>query len=1156
MKTLRTALALLLLLSSSCAIHAQQPPARAAPGASDYDIRLHSRKFTPPARVPADLAVRLKREIASQPQAQRAHVLVQLQAPADLEARRRLENQRVVLLEPISRLVWYAAITPGGADALARSKLVRWAELIKPDDKIAPAARPGAPVLSYQTRPNNRIAYAVSFHRDVRPTEVLELAKRIGAELENFDAAAFPAARAVRVRLPQDRLSEFARDDIVAWIEPRAPMPIAHNEANAQPLSRVDRVQAAPLPLRLDGSGITVGTWEYGGIVRATHKDLLTRVTVVQPGLAGDHATHVAGTIGGLGQQVPASRGMAPAVSIRSWDVTGYDDIPDEMTNAVPAIQVANHSWGPGIGWDSSGQPFQDNQDLFGLYTQGSSAAFDRVVADTHLIVVKSAGNDRDDVPTNPAINKPADCLQNGPGVPHDCLDPIASAKNVITVGSVDSATAISTQSSFGPTDDGRIKPDLMAYGGSLNPPGTSPRTLSLGGGSDTASSVRGGTSVSAAVVTGIAALVLQELNRRSITFSSPDALPAAVKALLVQTAKDVTSNSLNPAGVTDMANVGPDFASGWGIVDAEAAINLLRQGGIAEGQVSQMGVANAWRRNFFVPAGLSEVHLTLAWVDPAPAPGAGDVLVNDLDLRLIAPDGTQFTPWILNHLSPATPAVRNGGDDAINNVEQVSVLNPMAGVWTVQVTVKEDPAEPQGFAVAGLLPHSDIVLIMDRSGSMSESSATPGVTKMQAMQNAANELIDLLDLGGGHRLGLVQFQANTVPFVPTFDLQQLATTNVAQAHAAVNGMAVGGMTNIISGVNAAASQLGAAAPPFPRQSIVVFSDGKHNRPIGSDLNSIGPTVQAGNFRFYSIGFGTDVDDAILSDVASANQGIHVNEKDLSPIQLTKYFLTVGALAHDMSILLDPTYQLGSGQAAKETVNLSRADQSVTFAVNWTGQYTGDVQVSLSGPNAKCPIPLVDGGGLRTRSAPHYRLIRVQLPFYCGGGAMHEGAWTVTARVGAVKEKARETVDIMVLADSRLKLDAKALLPKGAKHLLLTASLLHDGKPLPKVTPPVVEAYVRMPRPPTNDSAKQDATRGGAALARPPVTRSPTQIVKLQLADDGKNGDAKAGDGVYTARLDLAKVSEGLLQARLVARFEQGKLNLVREATTSAYIKP
>ena len=98
---------------------------------------------------------------------------------------------------------------------------------------------------------------------------------------------------------------------------------------------------------------------------------------------------------------------------------------------------------------------------------------------------------------------------------------------------------------------------------------------------------------------------------------------------------------------------------------------------------------------------------MTLAWTDPPGNPAAEKALVNDLDLRLISPDGTEFTPWVLAGMAdPTRPAVRNGGNDSINNVEQVSVLSPKPGDW--QVVVKADRGNmpsPQNFAVAGVLP-------------------------------------------------------------------------------------------------------------------------------------------------------------------------------------------------------------------------------------------------------------------------------------------------------------------------------------------------------------------------------------------------------------------------------------------------------------------
>ncbi len=1152
----------LLQLSTSAAAEARKPSTKLRPQADVYEIRLQSRKFTPRAGIPAGLGSRLQRVISQAGlEHPRAHIILQLHSPVEAADRERLAKQGIALLAPLNRYAWYASVTKRGVEVLGKTKGIRWADIIKPGDKLAGTLQKDAPAHTYQLRADNRIAYSVLFHKDVTADEVLALAKRAGIQLEGFDAKTFPVVRTVIVSIARGELAVLAEADIVAWIEP-APAPDEDkNLLNAQPLSNVNDVQA--VPYNLNGTGVAVGVWEAGDTIYAGHLDLTPRV-IVEPGQSAsndDHAAHVAGTIGGSGVNVANAEGMAPNVTIASWDATND---AAEMTNAATSpggagnptpIQISSHSYGSVIGWNPAGTVFTNNQNLFGQYNN-QAQGFDNVVAQTGLIVAKAAGNDRNNAWNGVAAIPPpipaGDCFQSGygAGIAGDCIDPRATAKNIITVGAMNGAGAIAGFSNFGPTDDGRIKPDLMAQGVNLLSLASN-SFFSDGNGdgiddvpnSNVANTTMSGTSMATPVVSGIAALVLQEANTRNITLS-----PAAMKALLIQTAQDVQG--------IGQSNAGPDYATGWGIVDAEAAVNLVRQAGIAQGTLNATGIASAWTREFYVPAGLAEIHLTLAWDDPAGTPG-GQILINDLDLRLIAPNAATFTPWTINAANPAQAAVRNGGNDAVNNVEQVSVLNPMAGVWTVQVSANAGnlPQSPQAFAVAGLLPHSDVMLVMDRSGSMSLPSGTPGVNKLQALQSAANEFIDLLDLGGGHRLGLVQFQEVLVPFVPPFNLQALSAANVVNAHAAVNSMVGGGWTNIIAGVNEASSQLGAIAPPFPRQSIVVFSDGKHNRPIGSDLNSINATVQAGNDRFYSIGFGTDVDDAILSGVANDNGGIHVNEQDLSPIQLTKYFLTVGALVHDMAVLSDPTYQLGEGQAAQQTINLSKRDQSVTFAVNWTGQYAGNVRLAIQTPDKRCRIPLKDHKGLRVRKGDHYRLIRVELPYYCGGLKVHEGPWTIQARPEDIVGQDKETVDIMILGDSRLKLQAKTVPVGDKRQVLLTARLVQDGTPVRKHEQTRLEAHILVMQAPAGDSEKQDSVRKVGTLGSVQLSVMQRRHRIVRLYDDGKNGDQKAGDGIFTAVIDTSDMKPGLLQARLVAAVRDGKLKLTREATATYYIK-
>lgn len=703
--------------------------------ADKYTIQLQSRAFTPEAGVPADLTARIGEVIARTPTETdigkpRAHVLIQLKDPPESADRERLAEQGITLLMPVNKTSWYAGVTAAGAENIRKIDDIRWGDLLNPEDKLAATIQKDQP-FNYQMRTGDRVAYSVLFHKDVSAQEVLALSERLGGTLEDFDANAFPVVRTVTMNIALGDLLELAKEDIVVWIEPASPPDEDHNLLNAQPLSNVDDAQA--FPFNLDGTGVTVGLWEAGDVVQAALLDLTPRLIVQAGQTAGsdDHAAHVAGTIGASGVNVVNAEGMAPNVTIASWDAAND---AAEMVNAVTSpggagqptpIQISNHSYGPGIGWNGAGNAFTNNQNQFGLYNNRSQA-WDNIVFQNGLIVSKSAGNDRNDAPAAPVAGQPADCFQGGLGVAADCIGPPGTAKNIITVGAMTGAAGIAAFSSFGPTDDGRIKPDLVAHGFNL---------LSLacncfddrdGDGVDdvpdslTASRTMQGTSMSTPVVSGVSALVLQEAGRLGIGIT-----PSAMKALLVQTAQDVQG--------IGQSRPGPDYATGWGIVDAEAAVGLLRQSGLALGTLTGTGIGNAWTTTFLVPAGQQDVQVTLAWDDPAGTPG-GQILINDLDLRLIDPNGTVFTPWILNPALPGQAAVENGGNDAANNVEQVSAFvvtpgTPTPGIWTAQVSANAGnlPLAPQAFAIAGvgLAPQIQIPGDIDFGDSCTGSTAS-----------------------------------------------------------------------------------------------------------------------------------------------------------------------------------------------------------------------------------------------------------------------------------------------------------------------------------------------------------------------------------------------------------------------------------------------
>ncbi|CAG1007245.1 partial Subtilisin NAT, partial [Phycisphaerales bacterium] len=259
-------------------------------------------------------------------------------------------------------------------------------------------------------------------------------------------------------------------------------------------------------------------------------------------------------------------------------------------------------------------------------------------------------------------------------------LGPPSGAKNQMCIGSVDSSTDnLSSFSSVGPTDDGRMRPDFCAGGSQAGGDGGVTSTTST---SDTSYGVSSGTSMATPTVAGCAALILQDFRAHYPTVADPR--NSTLKVLFAQSA-------------ADRGNPGPDYFYGYGSIRVQNAIDLMRTGNFQESQVAQSEDVNL---NVTVPAGQSAMVITLAWDDAPAAGNANPVLVNDLDLEVFPPGGgSQAFPWTLDMLNPAFNAVRAAANRK-DNIEQVRVDNPAAGVWNVRVRGFNVPVGPQSFSI------------------------------------------------------------------------------------------------------------------------------------------------------------------------------------------------------------------------------------------------------------------------------------------------------------------------------------------------------------------------------------------------------------------------------------------------------------------------
>jgi len=433
------------------------------------------------------------------------------------------------------------------------------------------------------------------------------------------------------------------------------------------------------LGLNLLGTGMKVGLWD-GGRVRGDHVELTGRVTQ-QDGFAtlDDHATHVAGTILASGIKAHA-RGMAPEATMLAHEFS--NDIIEMTALAKPdqtSLLFSNHSYGRAGGWDEGvwrGDPsVSNNEDYsFGFY-DGSTSQWDNLAFTApYYTIVKSAGNDRNESGGGP---QPADG-------PYDCITTNGNAKNIITVGAVlklagpyvsPSSVIMSSFSSWGPTDDGRIKPDLVAPGVSVESPISTQNNLYA---------FFDGTSMSSPAVTG-SLVLLQQLYKN---LNGGNVMRAAtLKALAIHTARE--------AG----ANPGPDYSFGWGLLDAEAAAKvitgrddqniIITEASLASGQSYEVELN---------PKAGEKITATLVWTDPAGTPVAPSLnpttkmLVNDLDMRLTEDitGGLTFFPWTLDPApSKRALAAVQTGDNFRDNVEKMEFDNPLPRKYKLKVTHK-----------------------------------------------------------------------------------------------------------------------------------------------------------------------------------------------------------------------------------------------------------------------------------------------------------------------------------------------------------------------------------------------------------------------------------------------------------------------------------
>lgn len=491
-------------------------------------------------------------------------------------------------------------------------------------------------------------------------------------------AEALARAATLRISTVQD-IPGLGRMELM-YFEDNQPVYYTTYNVNAAKTTSTNHIQVGGITgYGLNGSTETLGIWDAGTAL-TTHQEFGGRVTKSDGATSTHyHATHVAGTMIASGV-VASAKGMSTHASLNSYD---WNSDYSEMAFAAAAgLLVSNHSYGFVRGWyydDDAGEwrwngntSISTTEDYkFGFYDVYSRDLDFVANAAPYYTIVWSAGNDRND--TAPAGEVAED---DGGADGFDCIPQEGVAKNILTIGAVGDLTngyttpgavSMSSFSSWGPADDGRIKPDLVGNGISL---------YSAHNTSNSAYASLSGTSMAAPNISGSIGLLLE--HQRNL-YGEVVMRSSTMKALLLHTADDA-------------GNPGPDYSFGWGLANFKTAAELIEENYNTGYNIREYELTDGQMISFPIyKDAAQDLKVTIAWNDPAGTPPTASLnprdkmLVNDLDLRL--DNGTTFMPWILDVENPGNSATT--GDNITDNVEQVIISNGNEELVTLEISHK-----------------------------------------------------------------------------------------------------------------------------------------------------------------------------------------------------------------------------------------------------------------------------------------------------------------------------------------------------------------------------------------------------------------------------------------------------------------------------------
>jgi subtilisin family serine protease len=688
----------------------------------------------------------------------RGYYIVQFQGPVQESWKAQVEATGAELLDYIPDFAFKVRMSPSQAREVGRLDAVAWLGIFQPAYKLSPDLKRNGQFL-YRVRLERGVDFG-AVTQAVAGTGAEVLASRGARLLVAADSGLLtPIANVLDVawvenyqpRMPEN---EYAAGDIMG-----------SNTANANGYSGAGQIVAVADTGIGDGSApgahpdipgsriVAIRNWPgtASGCFTSIDDDGARDVD-------SGHGTHVSASALGDGASGGEGKGTAPEAELvfqatENWATIhwictalyGLEDgyyltgLPDDLHELYQqafdlGARIHSDSWG---------------SDAQGDYTIDSADTDDFIWNNRTMTITTSAGNsgvdsDGDGVVDQDSIGSPAtaknlitvgasendreghyecDSSLTYTNVNGDSCQSIGGMNDLVTWGewtdsagnqlfpaeplasdeAAGGAGQMAAFSSRGPTDDGRIKPDVVApgtyvlsgysdlyqegYDGSPNPKNNAWQYDGWGFPLSQTYKYMGGTSMSNPLTAGAAAVVRQYYDVEYAV----DASAALVKATLINSAVDMLDENNDGAADNDFPI--PNDHEGWGRVNLANATDGSFE---FEEEGAGLGTGGVATFQYEIASGGSPFKVTLVWTDYPSTESASQNLVNDLDVVVTAPGGAVYQGNVFSGGWSQT----GGGADRTNNAENVYVESAPSGTWTVEVQGYNVPNGPQPFAL------------------------------------------------------------------------------------------------------------------------------------------------------------------------------------------------------------------------------------------------------------------------------------------------------------------------------------------------------------------------------------------------------------------------------------------------------------------------